>query len=263
MDAIKTGSGAAAAGAAGTERAKRDGALVFGGVAALLVAALSLADVVVGTMTGGNLEALPRSAAERFAQLATSPLLGLYKLDLLNLVTTLLFLPALHAVYVALRGQGSKLAGLGWGLALAGAAVFAAGNPALPMLGLSRDYLATTDVAARQALAAAGEAILARGAHGGPGVFTSFLLPLLANLLLSLSMLKGRRFPPALAWLGLGGNALLAAYLVLVTFVPGVAAVATAAAAPGGLMSIAWMVMLGIRFVSHRGNTVRTCSAER
>lgn len=239
MDAIKTGSGAAAAGAVGTERAKRDGALAFGGVAALLVAALSLADVAVGTMTGGNLEALPRSATERFAQLATSPLLGLYKLDLLNLVTTLLFLPALHAVYVALRERGSRLAGFAWALSLVGAAVFAAGNPALPMLGLSRDYLASSDPAIRQALAAAGEAILARGAHGGPGVFPSFLLPLLANLILSMAMLKRRRFPPVLAWLGLAGNALLVAYLALVTFVPGVAAVATAVAAPGGLMSIA------------------------
>ncbi len=234
------------------ERGKRDGAFLFGGIAALLVAALSLADVAVGTMTGGNLEALPRTAAERFAQLEASPLLGLYNLDLLNLVTTLLFLPALYAVYVALRDKGSKLAGLAWGLSLVGAAVFAAGNPALPMLGLSRDYLAAGEIAQRAALAAAGEAILARGAHGGAGVFPSFLLPLVANLLLSLSMPKGRRFPPALAWLGFGGNALLAAYLVLVTFVPGVDTVATAVAAPGGLMSIAWMMMVGFGLLAGR-----------
>ncbi len=233
-------------------RGKRDGAMIFGGVAALLVAALSLVDVAVGAMTGGNLEALPRTAAERFAQLAASPLLGLYNLDLLNFVTTLLFLPALHAVYVALREKGSKLAGLGWGLALVGAAVFAANNPALPMLSLSRDWLAASDPVLRQALAAAGEAILARGAHGGAGVFPSFLLPLVANLLLSIAMLKSRRFPPALSWLGLGGNALLGTYLVLVTFVPGVATVATAVAAPGGLMSIAWMVAVGFRLLASR-----------
>ncbi len=234
------------------ERVGREGVLLFGGVSALLVAALSLVDVAVGTMTGGNLEALPQTAAERFAQLADSPLLGLYNLDLLNGITTLLFLPALYALYVALSGKGSKLAGLGWGLSLVGAAVFAAGNPALPMLGLSRDYLAASDPALRQSLAAAGEAILARGAHGGAGVFPSFLLPLLANLLLSVAMLKGRRFPPALAWLGLGGNALLGAYLVLVTFAPGVASVATAVAAPGGLMSIAWMVMVGFGLLANR-----------
>lgn len=253
MQEIQSGTTIGAANAAGTGRAKRDGALVFGGIAALLVAALSLGDVAVGAMTGGNLEALPRTAAERYAQLASSPLLGLYNLDLLNLATTLLFLPALYAVYVVLREKGSKLAGLGWGLALVGAAVFAAGNPALPMLGLSRNYHAASDQAQLTALSAAGEAILGRGAHGSPGVFPSFLLPVVANLHLSLSMLKGRRFPPAVAWLGLGGNALLAVYLVLVTFAPGVATVATAVAAPGGLMSIAWMLTVGFRLLELYG----------
>lgn len=221
--------------------------VALGGMAALVSAAGSLADVAIGMATGGSVSALPPDAAGRFFQLAVRPALGLYNLDLLNLLTTLVMVPALYACYVVLRREGPA-AGLALALGIMGAAVFVANNPALPMLGLSRDY-AAADPARRVLVAAAGEAILARGAHGSPGVLPGFLLVMVANIVLSVEMLRTRVFARATGILGLGGNLLLAVYLVLVTLVPRVRDAATAFAAPGGLLAIGWIVSLGVRLI--------------
>ncbi len=190
-----------------------------GAAAAALSALLGLADVAIGMGTGGSVSALPHDAAGRFAQLAAAPALGLYNLDLLNLVSTLVMLPALYACALALRRLGAA-AGLALALGLLAAAVFVANNAALPMLGLSQDY-AGADPARRSLLAAAGEALLARGAHGSLGVLPGFILSSAANLILCGAMLSTRIFPRATGMVGLCGNILLAAYLVLVTSCPG------------------------------------------
>ena len=219
--------------------------LALGGLAAMLSALGALADVAIGMITGGSVSALPHDAVGRFAELAANPALGLYNLDLLNLVTTLIMVPALYACWLVLR-RGAAQAGLAFALGILATAVFVSGNPALPMLGLSLDY-AGADGQRRELLAAAGEAILAKGAHGSPGVLAGFLLSSIANLLLSAIMLRTRNFSRTTAILGLCGNLLLAAYLILVTFLPRVKDMAIAFAAPGGLMAIGWLLLMSFR----------------
>ncbi len=240
MATTGTGTGAASQATKGSKAI-----LAAGGAAALLCAIGGLADVAIGMATGGSVSAPPHDAVGRFAQLAAHPALGLYNLDLLNLATTLVMVPALYAASLALRREGGS-AGLALVLGAIGAAVFAASNPALPMLGLAADY-AVSDNARRGLLAAAGEAILAKGAHGSTAVLVGFLLPSLANLVLSARMLRSRAFTRATGLLGLLGNLLLGVYLVLVTFLPQVRGMALAFAAPGGLLAIAWLFMLAFR----------------
>ncbi len=236
-----------AKGNAAAARGGRSMTMALGGAAALAVAAGSILDVAIGTATGGDITALPPDTAGRFAELLASPALGLYNLDLLNLVTTLLMLPALYASWRALRGEGPA-AGLALAFGLVGAAAFVAANPALPMLGLARGY-AAADPARRAQLAAAGEAILARGAHGSFGALPGFMLATVANAILSGEMLRTKVFPRIAGILGLVGNMLLGAYLVLVTALPAAGASATAFAAPGGLLAIAWTVLTGLRLL--------------
>ena len=219
----------------------------IGGVAALLSAAGALADVAIGMSTGGSISDLPPDAAGRFAELIATPALGLYHLDLLNLVTTIIMVPVLYACWMALR-QSGPAAGLAVMLGVIGAAVFVANNPALPMLGLAGDY-ASADPARRILVSAAGEAILARGAHGSAGVLPGFLLATVANIVLSAGMLRSKLFGRPTGVLGLAGNLLLAAYLVLVTFLPQVRAAAMAFAAPGGLLAIAWTILTAIGLI--------------
>lgn len=233
-----------------TEKTALRPLLTIGGISALACAAGSLADVGLGMATGGS--ALPLGALGHLSQLAASPWLGLYNLDLLNLCTTILMLPAFYALYLVLKAGGSRLAGLALALFLAGLAVFVANNPALPMLGLAGPYAAAQDEQGRSVLIAAAEGLLAKGAHGSPGALPGFLLVILSNLGLCGAMAGGRTPFRLAGILGLVGNALLAAYLVLVTFVPPVKELATLFAAPGGLLSIAWLVISGLGLLSSR-----------
>jgi hypothetical protein len=98
-------------------------------------------------------------------------------------------------------------------------------------------------------LAAAGEAMLARGEHGGLGVFFSFLLPALSALVMSIAMLPGHVFSKANAWVGILGNVLMLIYIVLVTCAPSVKEMAMMVAMPGGLLLVAWMGMLTVRLL--------------
>jgi len=85
--------------------------------------------------------------------------------------------------------------------------------------------------------------MIARGGHGGYGVFPGFLLVTLSELLISLVMLKGKVFSDAASYSGIAGTFLLIVYLIFVTFIPSFKTVAIILAAPGGLLSLAWMIM--------------------
>jgi hypothetical protein len=219
---------------------------VLGGIAAVLSLIAVVADIFIGSSTGGNLSALPQTAVDRFLQFQQSPWLGLYNLDLLNTVNQLISIPFYFALYAAHRKTNKPYGLLALIIFLLGTAIFVANNTALPMLELSKKY-AVADEAQKSLLAAAGEAMLARGAHGSLGVFFSFILPTISALIMSFVMLQGKIFSKANSYVGILGNALMMVYLVLVTFAPAVKNMAMAFAMPGGLLLVAWMVMLTIR----------------
>ena len=218
------------------------------GAAAAVIALIGIVlDVIVGSATGGNLSALPQTAVERFAQLQMTPLLGLYNLDLLNTVIQLLMVPVYFALYAAHRKANSAYALLALIVFLIATTIFVSTNTSLPMLELSDKYAAVTSESQKASLAAAGEAMLARGEHGSLGVFIGFLLPTIAGLIMSFVMLGARIFSRINSYLGIAGNILMLIYVVLVTFAPGITSMATIFAMPGGLLLMAWMVMYTIR----------------
>jgi hypothetical protein len=218
----------------------------LGGIAAILSLIAVVADIFIGSSTGGNLSELPQTAVERFAQFQQNAWLGLYNLDLLNTVNQLISIPVYFALYAALHKTNKPYALLALIIFLLGTAIFVSNNTALPMLELSRKY-ALADETQKTLLAAAGEAMLVRGEHGSLGVFFSFLLPTLSALIFSLVMLQGKVFSKASAYIGILGNVLMLIYVVLVTFAPTVKNMAMAFAMPGGLLLLAWMVMITIR----------------
>ena len=219
---------------------------VIGGTATILSLAVVTLDIFIGSAMGVNLSELPQTAVERFAQFQQNVWLGLYNLDLLNTVNQLISVPVYFALYAALRKSNKPYALLALIIFLLGTAIFVSNNTALPMLELSRKY-ALADESQKNLLAAAGEAMLVRGEHGSLGVFFSFLLPTLSALIFSFVMLQGKVFSKANAYVGILGNALMLIYVLLVTFAPTVKNMAMAFAMPGGLLLLAWMVMLTIR----------------
>ena len=220
-----------------------------GAFSTILVIALLLLDIVIGNIvSGGDLSTLPVTAADRFAQFNQNCWLGLYNLDLLNLITQLLLIPAYIALYFLHKHINAPFSFLALLVFLMGTTIFVANNTALPMLDLSRKFASAVDPAQKSLYAAAGEAMLARGAHGSPGGFLSFFIPTLGGLIMSTVMLDGKVFSKTTAWLGIISNILMLIYIAMVNFIPGIEKMAIALAMPGGLLMLAWMMLISMKF---------------
>jgi hypothetical protein len=228
------------------KQARWQSVYIFGGIAAILSLFCVVFDIFIGSATGGDLSALPQTAVDRFAEFQQNPWLGLYHLDLLNAVNQLISIPVYFALYAVHRKINKPYALFALIIFLVATTIFVATNTALPMLELSRKY-AMADETQKILYAAAGEAMLARGEHGSLGVFFGFFLSTIASLLFSMVMLQGRIFSKVNSYIGVIGNALMLVYVVLVTFAPAVKDMAMAFAMPGGLLLLAWMVMLTVK----------------
>ncbi|MBC8506226.1 MAG: hypothetical protein H8D34_15295 [Chloroflexi bacterium] len=71
----------------------------LGGIAAILSLIAIVFDIVIGSSMGANLSSLPQTAADKFVQIQQNPWLGLYNLDLLNTVNSLISIPVYFALY--------------------------------------------------------------------------------------------------------------------------------------------------------------------
>lgn len=220
---------------------------LLGGIATVVVLIGVFIDVAFGSASGGNLTALPQSAVARFEQFRECPLLGLYNLDLLNIINQMIMMPAFFALYVAHRKSNKDFGLLALILFLFGSVLLVANNVALPMYELSLKYFATLIEAQRSLYAAAGESLLVQGSHDSLAVFFGFLLPNIAILMMAVVMLKGGTFSKFNAWCGILGSIFMVLYVLLVHFVPVVERMATVFAMPGGLMLMLWMILYAIR----------------
>jgi hypothetical protein len=220
----------------------------LGGIASTIALAGILLDVIIGNITGGNLSALPQTSIDRFSQFHDNKFLGLYHLDLLNIIIQMILIPAYYALFAVHRNVNKAYGLLALVIFLFGSVIMVSNNTALPMLDLSNKYYSTTIASQKAFYAAAGESMLARGAHGSPGIFLGFFIPNIANLIMSFVMLKGKIFSRINSWIGIIGSVLMLLYVILVNFGTGIQNMATAFAMPGGLLLMTWMIMFTIRF---------------
>ncbi len=218
-----------------------------GAVTTIIVLCGIILDMVVGSITGADMAALPHTAVERFNQFKDYPLLGLYNLDLLNTIIQIIFIPSIFAIYGVHRKVLNPSALLTLIIFLFGTTIFVTSNTALTMLDLSHKYFGAESEEQRLLIAAAGEAMLAKGAHGSLGVFMGFVLIPFSNALMSGVMLSGKIFSRTTAYVGLIGNSLMVIYVILVTFIPAVEAMAIAFAMPAGLLVMVWMILFTIK----------------
>ncbi len=231
----------------------------LGAITALVAVAGTFLDIVTSFLPGWGVADVPRTVVERFAQFQENAVLGLRNLDLLNLAVSIILIPTFLALFAAHRRALPGPAALSLVLFIIGTTVFIAGNTALPMLSLSGKYAAATTDAQRTLYAAAGEALLARGGHGSPGVFLGFFLSSLASLAFSLVMLKGRVFNRTAGWMGASGSSLMIIYTIFVTFLPGTGNAMMVFAMPGGLLLTLWniLIALGLFKLSRHGTAGR------
>ena len=231
------------------ENSEKQWQLIYkiGGITTIAVLCGVILDIAVGSITGGDIAALPQTAIERYNQFRENSLLGLYNLDLLNIINQIIIIPSIFALYAAHRKVSNAPALLALILFLVGTTIFITSNTALTMLDLSYKYFNAPSDEQRLLYAAAGETMLAKGAHGSLGVFIGFSLPTFANALMSGIMLIGKVFSRITAIIGLVGNSMMLIYIIMVTFIPAVAKFALVFAMPAGLLLMAWMIMFTIR----------------
>jgi hypothetical protein len=221
------------------------GLYTVGAVAALVAVAGTLLDIVLTLVPGWEASTVPATVELWFAQFHANPWLGLRNLDLLNVTISVLSLPLFVALYGTHRQVSQGWAALALACTVVGTAVFVANNAALPMLELSRQFAAGE--AQRPTLYTAAAALLARGAHGSLGAFPGFLLSSLGTLLMTLAMVKGRVFSRLTSYVGMVGISLLIVYIAGATFVPAARDLLMILALPGGLLMIAWNVLVARR----------------
>jgi len=220
---------------------------LLGAIAGLIVLLGSLSDLVIGFTMGGSLTSLSQTAVGRFEQFHSNWLLGLYNMDMLNVCTTLIMIPAFYGIYTAHRKIGNPLALFSLIIFIIGTAYFITNNTALAMLDLSRKYFTASTPGDKILFSAAGTELLVRGAHGGLGSFLGFFLLSISELLLSFVMLFGKIFSRVNAIIGIIGVSFLLIYSIIITFVPSAQSLAVIFAAPGGILAMIWIFMFSLK----------------
>ena len=231
----------------------RDSLYRIGGVACLICAltyAITLGVYVPAYRAGPP----PATVLEWFTLFRTNPLTGLFFLGLADVVIVILWGPLALAIHDALRPYGKAWARIAISFVFVGMAVYLATNTAFSMLSLSHKYAAAVTEAEKLITLAAGQALISVS-EGTGGQYTGMPMVWLAGLILSIIMLRNQAFSKATAWVGILGLGLLVASMPFAGYTttgPTTAVVDAIIAVTyigGGLLSLAWYILVGLRLL--------------
>jgi len=224
-----------------------------GGLAALICALMYLITLgiyVPAYRTGPP----PGTVLEWFTLFQANPLTGLFFLGLADIVIMVLWGPMSLALYAALKQSNKTWSLIATTFVFVGIAVYLATNTAFSMLSLSHQYAAATTEAEKSIVLAAGQAMLAVS-EGTGGQYAGMPLAWLAGLIFSAVMLRSKAFSKATARVGILGLGLLVASMPFAGYTttgPTTAVVSAIIAATyigGGLLSLAWYILVGLRLL--------------
>lgn len=217
-------------------------------VLALLIVLAGLIDMFSSMAGGETRENTAIGVQEWFSLFQHSRFNAFSYLGFINMVTLTLSIP----IYLALchahwrtQPAWAALAAIFFGM---GVAIYISSNTVFSMFALSRQY-ATAAEAQKPALEATGNALLALGADLTPGTFMGFFFTQVGGLLISSVMLQAGVFGKWAGRVGLAGYTLTLIFFVLTAFVPGSFATALIVAMPGGLLLMAYEILLARGFL--------------
>lgn len=224
------------------------------GTAVLISVLLMLLDIVTTAISKEVIQFGTFTATDWFTIFQTNWFSGLRNLGFLNSLEMTLAVPMFFALYMAHRDVSKTYAAFAMILSLVGMTIYISNNAAVPMFVLSNKYAAAVTETQRSMLAAAGEALLAKGEDFSPGAFLGFFLVQIANLTLALVMLRGRVFGKITAYIGIIGISFLTVYTVWVTFIPALQGTAMILAMVGGPLGMIWSILIARRLfqLGHR-----------
>jgi hypothetical protein len=217
-----------------------------GGMAAIGAVLVGLLEIVITFLPGGNVP--HETVLDWFTLFQDNWFMGLRDLGLLNILLDTLAILIFLALYAAHRqSQDRPYAALATLIALVGIGVFYATNRAFAMLDLSHQYAAAPTDAQRAVIEAAGQAMLSVGQSHTPGTFLGFSLVEAAGVVMAVVMLRGKIFGRASAYAGMLGFGMLLVFEFFSSFVAGLSAVTMGMAMLGGLLSLAWYILIAHR----------------
>ncbi len=216
-------------------------------VATSISVCLMLLDIVVSFLFKETIAFGSFDATNWFAIFRNNWFSGLRNLGILNVMEMILAIPMLFAVYVTHRNVSKTLVSFAVILSLVGTAIYISNNAAVPMFVLGKKYAAAVSDVQRSLLAAAGEAILARGEDFTPGAFIGFILSEIATLAITFVMLRGKIFKKATALIGMLGVTLLSAFTCLATFFPASQNLTMVFGMAGGTLSMVWSILVAVK----------------
>ncbi len=216
------------------------------GIAALLIVLVGLADTLTSMMAGEASENSAIGVVEWFNMFQTERFSALGALGLFNILTLTLGIPVYIALYHIQGQQQPGFAALAAVLFFTGTAIYISSNTLFAMLALSGQYAAASQ-AQKPLLEAAGQAALAQGADLTPGTFMGLLFTQCAGALMAALMLSGKVFSKWTGWAGLAGFGLMVIFFTLTAFAPQTFATGMLIAMLGGLLLMAYQVMLGLK----------------
>jgi hypothetical protein len=215
-----------------------------GGVAAVIVAFLTLAEIVAFVVFPQ-----PSTIRDWFLLFQTNPLVGIVDFWGLEIPMYAMFALVFLALYVALRDVNRSGMVVALTLALLGSAIFFATNNPFSMLSLSCRFAAATADASRSALLAAGEALLANTNQRAIGGFNiGLLLVSVAGLIVSSVMREATSFRRLTAHVGILAFGFSLADYVRQALTPSVV-IALLVILPGAFLLVIWFVMVGRRLL--------------
>jgi hypothetical protein len=224
----------------------------FAAVAALLIVLVGLVDIVT-SMTGGEVqENSAVNVVDWFMLFQTNRLAALGNLGLFNILTLSFGIPLYLALFNIHRQTNPAFGGLALVLFVMGTGIYISSNTVFSMLALSNQYAAATEVE-KPLLELAGRTLLAQGADLTPGTFVGFFFTQSAALLMALVLLQGGIFSKGIAWLGLVGFGLMLIFFVIAAFAPAQFTTALMISAPGGLLLMAYQILIARRLFQLAG----------
>jgi hypothetical protein len=180
---------------------------------------------------------------ELFTLFQSSPFEAFSRLGVINILTLSLGVPVYLALNQAFRKERPALAAFAALLFFLGSAVYLSSNTVFSLFAVSRQY-AVASAAQKPLLEAAGRALLAQGADLTPSTFFGLIFTQIAGLLITGAMLRQPMFGKWMGGVGLAGFCLMSIFFIMTAFVPAYYDTALLISAPGGLLLMAYQVML-------------------
>jgi hypothetical protein len=239
----------------GTEIADSNWTTLYrvGGAAALICALMYL--ITLGVYVPANRTSPPPSTVlEWFTLFQAHPLTGVFFLGLADIVIMILWGPMSLALYIVLKRSNKTWSLIAITFIFVGMTVYLATNTAFSMLSLSHQYAAATTEAEKFVVLSAGRAMIAIS-EGTGGQYSGMPLAWFAGAILSIIMLGSKAFNKATAWVGILGLGLLlasmpfAGYTTTGTPSAIVSAIIAVTYIGGGLLSLAWYILVGLRLL--------------